>query len=300
MNMRQLEAFRAIMMVGSVTGAARMLNISQPGVSRLVGDLEHSIGFKLFIRSKGRLEPSVEGVNFFGELERSFVGIESLKRIAREIKDLRRGHLRIAAMPAVCLDLLPKTTKRFSDKNPGLKITLEVHNSPRIVEWVAARHFDVGVGMLTLDKPGLEIAHSFRTACVFVAPAGHPLERKKTVRLKDVENEPFVALRHHTLAALQIDQTFDKANVRRDIRMETQPSFSACSLVAQGIGVGLVDPLTANFFRHTGIVIRPFVPVIPFDFRIILPTKTIHSRATEMFVEEAFAFFVSQDEIAAV
>ncbi|MBL6958833.1 MAG: LysR family transcriptional regulator [Rhodospirillales bacterium] len=300
MNLRQLEAFRAVMIVGSVTGAAKMLNVSQPGVSRLIADLERSIGFKLFIRRKGRLHPSEDGVNFYEDLERSFVGIESLKETAREIKEFKRGHLRIAAMPALCLDLLPRTIKQFSKKHPGLKITLEVHSSPRIVEWVAARHFDIGIGLLTLDQPGVEIAHSFRTRCVFVAPAGHPLEKKKSIRPKDLEGEPFVALAQHTLAALQIDQTFNKANVRRDIRIETQPSFSACSLVAQGIGVGLVDNLTADFFSHKNIISRPFNPLVPFDFRIIRPTKPIQSRVASMFSEEACNFFLSEDNITAL
>lgn len=300
MNLRQLEAFRAVMIVGSVTGAAKMLKVSQPGVSRLIADLEHAIGFKLFIRRKGRLHPSEDGVNFYEDLERSFVGIESLKKTAREIKELKRGHLRIAAMPAVSLDLLPRAIKRFGDKHPGLKITLEVHSSPRIVEWVAAGHFDIGIGLLTLDQPGVEIAHSFRTRCVFVAPAGHPLGEKKSIRPKDLENEPFVALAQHTLAALQIDQVFIKANVRRNIRIETQPSFSACSMVAQGIGVGLVDHLTANFFSSMNIINRPFNPLVPFDFRIIHSTKPIHSRIATMFIEEASDFFLSEDNISAV
>jgi DNA-binding transcriptional LysR family regulator len=299
-NLRQLEAFRAVMMVGSVTGAARMLNVSQPGVSRLIADLEYSIGFKLFIRRKGRLYPSLEGTNFFEELERTFVGIESLKKAAQEIKDLRRGHLRVVAMPAVCLDLLPVTIRKFSEKYPDIKITLEVQSSPRLVEWVAARHFDVGIGSLNLDQPGVEIGPSFRSHCVLVAPKGHPLEAKKTVSPRDLENEPFISLAQHTLPALQIDQVFTKANVRRNIRIETQPSFSACSLVAQGIGVGLIDPMTAGFFRDKKIFIRPFKPHVPFDFRIIYPTETAHSRIADLFIDEARNHILSQNEIFAV
>jgi DNA-binding transcriptional LysR family regulator len=300
MNLRQLEAFRAVMMVGSVTGAANAMHISQPGVSRLISDLEYSIGFKLFNRRKGRLYPSKGGSSFYEELERSFVGMESLKRSAQEIKEMRRGHLKIAAMPALCLELLPKTIKRFRDNFPEIKITLEVHNSPRIVEWVSARQFDIGFATLALDQPGVEIAHSFRTACVFVAPSGHHLEQKKVVHPQDLRKEPFVSLAQHTLVAMQIDHAFNKANVTRNIQIETQPSFSACSLVAQGIGVGLVDPLTANFFKHMKIVKRPFKPSIPFDFRIIHAAETTSSRLATLFIDQAHEYFISQEFISTI
>ncbi len=300
MNLRQLEAFRAVMVVGSVTGAAEMLNVSQPGVSRLIADLEHAVGFKLFIRRKGRLHPSPEGINFYEELERTFVGVESLKKAAQEIRDLRRGHLRIVAMPAVCLEILPATIKKFHDINPDIKISLEVQSSPRIVEWVSARHFDIGVGTLTLDQAGVEIAHSFRTHCVFTGPAGHPLGDKEIVRPPDLENEPFISLAQHTLAALHVDQLFNRANIRRNIRIETQPSFSVCALAAQGIGVGLVDPMTAEFFRDKDIVIRPFKPDVPFDFRIIYPTETAHSRLVQHFIDTMRMNFTLHREISIV
>ncbi len=298
MNMKQLEAFRAVMVAGSVTGAAKILNVSQPGVSRLIGDLEQSIGLKLFQRRKGRLHPSMEGVNFYEELERSYAGMERLQQAAQEIKDLRRGHIRIAAMPALCLELMPSAISHFLSLYPEIKITLEAHSSPRIVEWITARHFDVGIGQLTLDQPGVQIKHSFRTRCVAVAPEGHAIERKKTVTIEDLEGESMVALSQHTLVALQIDQVFNEANTRRNIRIETQPSFTACALVAQGLGIAFVDSMTARFFEDRKVVIRPFEPSIPFDFRVITPTQVISSKLIDLFVAESREFFAGHDIVS--
>ena len=300
MNLRQLEAFRAVIISGSVTGAAKMLSVSQPGVSRLIGDLERRIGFRLFARRKGRLHPTPEGLNFFEELERSFVGMEHLERAAQEIKALRRGHIRIAAMPAVCLDILPGAIKRFLDRFPRLKVTFEVHASPRIVEWIAARHFDIGVCQLTLEQPGVEIDNSFRTRCVCVAPVGHSLGKHETIGPADLEGEPFVALAQHTMGALHIDQTFIHANIRRDIRVETLPSFAACSLVAQGLGVAIVDPLSADFFSHRDILIRPFAPAVNFDFRTIHPAQHIQSQAAELFIAEIRDYFLSRQQVVSI
>lgn len=291
MNMRQLEAFKAVMTHGGITAAATAMNVSQPGVSRLIGDLERSLGFKLFERRKGRLHPTPEGLSFHQELERSFVGMGKLEQAAREIKSHRRGHLRIAVMPSVSLDLAPEILRQFTADHPGLKVTFDVHTSQRIVEWVAAQQFDLGIAQTTLELPGVEVLHSFRTTCVCVAPKGHRFENKTVIDLTDLEDEPAIALAQHTLAALHIDQAFMEANIQRAIRVETQPSFAACSMAAKGIGVALVDPMTASFFSANRLIIRPFRPDIHFDFRIIRPENTIMSLAAEAFVEAAVAQF---------
>lgn len=291
MNMRQLEAFKAVMIHGGITAAARALNVSQPGVSRLIGDLEQSLGFRLFARRKGRLHPTPEGLSFHQELERAFVGLANLEQAAREIKAHRRGHLRLAVMPSVSLDLVPEILRNFTVDHPGLKVTFDVHTSRRIVEWVAARHFDLGIAQTTLEVPGVDVLHSFRTTCVCVAPKGHRFERKKAVDLADLEGEPAIALAQHTMTAIHIDQAFIDANIQHAIRVETQPSFAACSMAVKGIGVAVVDPMTASFFGSHRLVIRPFRPDIHFDFRILRPENAVLSLAAKAFVEAAVAHF---------
>jgi DNA-binding transcriptional LysR family regulator len=79
MNLRQLEAFRATIRCGSITEAAKMLHISQPSVSRLIADLQHSAGFPLFVRVGRGLTPTVEGRHFYEGVEGMFVGIDRLQ-----------------------------------------------------------------------------------------------------------------------------------------------------------------------------------------------------------------------------
>ena len=97
-NLRQLEAFSAVMKSGSITQAAQAMHLSQPAVSKLIADLEHQIGFKLFARSKGsHLTPTPEAGYFFHEVERSFIGVNALKRLARDISNLGTGQVQIAS-----------------------------------------------------------------------------------------------------------------------------------------------------------------------------------------------------------
>ena len=100
MNLRQIEAFRAVIVAGTVTRAGEMLRVSQPAVSRLIADLERSIGFALFERRRGRLLPTTEARYFHREIEKAYVGLDHLTKAAEAIRNLQGGQLRVAAMPA--------------------------------------------------------------------------------------------------------------------------------------------------------------------------------------------------------
>ena len=86
MNIRQVEAFRTVMMRGSMTVAAQEMRTSQPSISRLIAELEASIGLTLFERRAGRIRPTPEGLSFYREVERSFLGLENLAHAARDIR----------------------------------------------------------------------------------------------------------------------------------------------------------------------------------------------------------------------
>src|SRR5690348_6414912 len=103
MRLRQLEAFRAVMLCQTVTKASEMLHISQPAATRLIADLEDSIGFDLFDRKRGRLIPTAEAQTLFEEVQQSLLGVERIARTAQEIRHQQRGVLQVAAAPALSL-----------------------------------------------------------------------------------------------------------------------------------------------------------------------------------------------------
>ncbi|MEA3100508.1 LysR family transcriptional regulator, partial [Caballeronia mineralivorans] len=107
MKLRQLEAFRAVMLCATVTRASEMLHISQPATTRLLADLEISLGFPLFKREKKRLHPTAEAQALFEEVQRSLSGMDRIARAADEIRALQRGTLQIVAAPALAHSFLP-------------------------------------------------------------------------------------------------------------------------------------------------------------------------------------------------
>src|SRR5262245_41066425 len=131
-NSRQVEAFRAVVLANTVSSAATRMGISQPAVSRLIADLERTIGFQLFERRRRRLHIRPEGKILFREVENSFRGIEKIAHCAMDIRDYKSGYVRLASMPAVSLGLLPSVIQKFHSNFPSVGVSIQIRSSQKV------------------------------------------------------------------------------------------------------------------------------------------------------------------------
>ena len=118
MNLRQIEVFRAVVIHGTTARAAEVLSVSQPAVSKMIQALETSIGFPVFHRIKGRLQPTAEGQIFFREVEQTFHGLSHLKSAAARIRDYGSGELRVGSLSALSTNLIPRALGKFVKQHP--------------------------------------------------------------------------------------------------------------------------------------------------------------------------------------
>ena len=271
LSFRQVEAFRAVMIAGTTTGAAEILYISQPAVSRLLSDFEDSVKVPLFERQKKRLIPTPEAQILFEEIERSFVGIEKLARTAEELRAFHRGTLRIACMPALAHTLLPKVSSEFMEQNQGISMTLQVRSSQQVTDWISTQHFDIGLSAIVVSDPAIKTESLAHSELVCILPPGHCLQSKATITPEDLENEVFISLGTEQSIRYKVDDVFEHAEVNRKMLFDTQVSHVACSYVLSGSGVSLVDPVTAIGFIKQGLVVKPFAPSIRFNYNLIYP-----------------------------
>ena len=286
MKQRHIDVFRAVMTYGGISRAAEVLNVSQPAVSRTIAELETEVGFRLFDRQGRHSKPTPEAEQLKEEVDTYFAGLERVEAAAAEIRDLRRGHVRLATMPALTLSLTPRIVRSFLERNPTVKVTMDVHTSPRIVDQIAVGQFNLGLGQLPETRPEIDVIGTWRVACVCVLPKGHRLTVKRRIKPRDLDGEPLVALSHHTLASRHLAQSFLSADVKQVIRVESQPSYAACALAVEGVGIAVVDALTAQFFGSENVTTVPFAPYTPFDFRLIRPKNMARSMLAERFAEE--------------
>ncbi|MGV0908633.1 LysR substrate-binding domain-containing protein [Martelella sp. FOR1707] len=286
MNLRQIEVFRVVMTNGTTARAAEVLHISQPAISKTIQELERSLGFALFLRIKGRLHPTPEGQLFFREVEHAFLGLAHLRGAAARIRDFGSGELRIACLSALSTNILPRAMKRFMARNPNIAITFQARMSSTVRDLVASGQFDLGVVADEIDKTGVTFTEFARFRVAVAIPEGHPLESLDTVRPNDLAGHPFIALAPEDTTRAEAEDLFQAAGVKMKTVIETPYSTTICSMVAAGIGIGLVDPLTAEPYLGRGLLLKPFEPEMYFRTLLITPPNRLPSRHLEEFVED--------------
>jgi len=286
LNHRQLEAFRAVIETGSVTAAATHIHVTQPAVSRLIADLEHSIGYALFRREKKRLSPTPEALALFEEVDRSFIGLATIVEAAQDIGNFRRGSLHIASLPALALDFLPRMISKFCKDRPDISVSLQIHSSQRVLQCIASQQFDIGFAESIGDHPTVISKTLYEAPLVAILPKKHPLLARPTLIPEDFENENFVSLGASYPTRHRVDAVFLASNVTRKMQIESQLSMAVGNLVAAGAGISLIDQVTAFSLRDQGVVeTRPFLPEITYNYRVLLPSHRPLSRLGEAFVE---------------
>jgi DNA-binding transcriptional LysR family regulator len=284
-NPRQVEAFRAMMMTGSVTEAAKLMAVTQPAVSRLLRDFQALLKMDLFERRGTGLVPSAAATALYTEVERSFVGLERITAAAEEIRGRRTGTLRIAAMPALSNGYLPRLAGHFLKERPNLNLAFFGVISPIVVDWVMNNQCDLGFAEVPIAHSGLPSLRLPAPARVAVLPSGHRLAAKEVLEPRDFEGETFVSLSAGTTGRHLIDQAFNRDDVRRVLRVETHLSEIMCGMVSSGLGVAVCDPFTGLEFATRGVVVRRFTPRIDFEFAAVFPAQRSPSPVALDFVE---------------
>jgi DNA-binding transcriptional LysR family regulator len=286
---RQLAAFRAVVETGTVTQAAEMLHVSQPAVSRMLGDLEHELGFKLFRRANRQIVPTAEGLAFHHEVQRAFVSLKEIAEAGRAIREYRTGQLRLISIPSVAASLVPRLLAGFTRAHPDINVVLEVQPAPRIFEWLVSMQFDLGISALPADNALLAATPILLGDAVCVLPPRHPLAKKDVIRPEHLADETFISFRSDSHFRFRVDAVFDQARVRRSLKLEARTNEAVLSMTAAGLGVAVVGP----FFPPEaagGAVIRRFEPAITMELALLQPTRRPLSRVAALFADSVETF----------
>ncbi len=280
---RQIEAFRGVMLRGSISGAAEMLGLTQPAVSRLMRDLQEVLKLRLFEPRGTGIVPNAEANLLYEEVQRSFLGLDRIEHTAQEIKRARRGNLRIIAMAGPAHGILPRLVARFLDEHPDTFVALHNHIAPTVLERVAMRQYDLGIAYAPLDYPGVDIEVLPQLDAVCVLPANHPLAAKRVIRPEDLHEQKLVNHGAGSHITVKLDAMLRLAGaVAREVA-ESTSAEAMCRLVGQGVGIALLDPFTVTAVRDPAIALRRFEPRIDYPATLAFPSGQPRSRAVEEF-----------------
>jgi DNA-binding transcriptional LysR family regulator len=285
LTLRQVEAFKAVIENGTISGAAAMLHVSQPAMSKLIAHFEADTSLKLFDREKGRLAPTPHGMRLYEEIDRIFAGVRQVENAAEAIRREERGQLAVGVMPALSGTFIQRATMGFLEDRADVFCSVQSLSSHRIADWLATGKLDVGLASARIDNPYISMEPLMEHPLVCIMPLGHPLAIKSQIEPQDLDRVPFVTFNPDSNAGQCVSTVLERYRVKPHIVLVANVSPTLCELVAAGLGVSLVHPLMVSGLEQR-LVIRRFEPAVLFGFRLCSSGDNRNTQLVQAFVQQ--------------
>jgi len=264
MRLRQIEVFHAVYANGSISGAARALNVSQPAASRVLRHTESQLGITLFQLVRGRLVPTDEAHALFREVDEVYGRISSLRQTARNMRGGGAGHLRIGAVPSLALEIVPAAIARFHAHHPDVTFEIQTLHHDAMVQSLYERVSDLAIGYDPTPNPRMELRQLDTAEMVLISRAGTVSSSADPLPLSDLDGRDIVRMATNGPAG----DVAAEALAREDVSVREVASvgtyYVAASLVRHGCAAALVDEFTASAACAEGLDVHRLAPAVRF------------------------------------
>lgn len=265
MNIKQLRLFHEVMITGKISLAAEQLNVSQPAASKMLNNFEHLIGYALFARLNGRLQPTPEAIHLHRETMSVLQGVTRLQDSFNKAREGQIGKLNIASIFAPAHSLLPTIASAHLNKHSQMQMSLQVLSSQAICEGVAAGQFEFGLVDKSYKPEGYD-AVEFKLPCYCAMHSESPLAAHNIVSASIIDGQDWITLSPITDIYQALKSSYTAIGKPFNPRIEVNGSLNALAFVTQQCGVTLIDAVNmqhvSQFERRKNILYRRFSPEI--------------------------------------
>ena len=268
LRFRQLQALHKVVETGTVSAAAEQLSISQPGVSNLLSQLEHTCQLKLFNRLKGKLIPTNEGLVLYNEIDTLVRGLAHVEQSVIDLQNKQTSMLQIASIHALSFGFMQSQIAQFSKQYENLSVSFQSQYSHKIQEWIDVGLFEIGVSEMPVSV-GLFNTSVFQIETLCAIPSGHPLACHEVLTPELLSGEPLVIMGPQHMITRRAKEAFTQAGARWNPVVHTHLLANKLSFIKEGMGIGLVDAISLRNDPSNRFVTRPFAPTINLDVAII-------------------------------
>ena len=291
MNLKQLRAFREVMLTGSISEAARNLYRTQPAISSSIANLEEDLECELFSRRGGRLHPVPEAHYLFEESSELLNRLETVERNMKSLRDLEQGEIRLVSMPGPSVFMLPAVISRFVEGRTDVKVTLTTRSSPQVQHLLSTQQYDVGLGdmgSMTSTDLNLVTSEAFDFECLCAMRADDSLASRAVITPEDLDGKPMAGLHSDNETYAQTERVFRDAGCRFDLRFQTQYFIPLFTFIEAGQAYSVVDPLSARsyrIYRQDGaqLAFKPFRPTVSLTLSFMTPAHRSLSNLAKAF-----------------
>lgn len=270
MRLRHIEVFHAIMQVGTISGAAQVLHISQPAVTKVLQHAELQLGMPLFERVRGKLYPKPEAHRLFAETEKLHRDLQGIRRLAASLKSRAVETVRLVSTPTIAVSVLPQAMTTWRRDFPETRCELATHHTTEIVNTLRLGEADLALSLQDPRHPGIVAEPIAQGTLTVMAPAGTWSEDECGTPLSaaDLTGE-LIGLSDRDPLGEMVVAELESQGVQPVFHTVVQTYQIARSLVEAGAGTAILDPFTAASAAPAKVQRRPFAPAIPVQLYLL-------------------------------
>ncbi len=284
--MHRYIALKKIVELGSFTKAADVLGYTQPAMSQMITSLEKELSIKLLYRSRYGIRLTIEGERLFPAIQNTISQYQSMQEIAKEIRGLDSGTIRIGTLSSISCHWLPQLIQAFQEKYPNVEFILHQGDNNSIPEWIRTSEIDFGFVnldvLLSASKTRFIKEGEYRA----VLPLCHPLANAPYVTLEDLAKDPFLVIEEGSLSKPL--EAFRQAGLEPSVRLRVHDDYSILSMVETGIGVSILPELVLRKTNYK-VAIRPLHPVVTRKIGLVAKGNNELPIASKYFIDFLFA-----------
>lgn len=266
-NLQKYIAFITAVDNGSITGASEILNYSQSGISRMIGDLEKDWQMSLLERNKYGVELTSDGVRLLPQIRAVCNEFQKLTTDVEELQGLETGLIRIGTISSVATHVLPPVIQKFKTDYKGVKYELLLGDYNEIEEWVHSGRVDIGF-VLMPTKDSFDTITYGTDEMIIVLPKDHPLCEYERIPLEEIEKYPFILQEKDNNTSSR--EFFLKHGINLRVDFATWDDYAIMSMVESGLGISVLPELILKrcsydieirsleepFIREMGIIMK--------------------------------------------
>jgi DNA-binding transcriptional LysR family regulator len=264
MDFRHIDAFRAVMKSENMTQAAKLIGASQPGISRLIAELERLSGLKLFDRSSGKLSPTPEAYALVEEVERRYAGLDAIRDFARGLKENASSPVRFGTVMSFGIGFSARAIATFKAEHPQVGVSHTTGSSDLITDQVSAKTCDIGLVTDNADVSSVSSSTFASMDLLCAIPSCSILTKAQTITASMLKDQSIIAYPREDMMRWGLTSVLEENRINySQASVETLYSINICALVREGAGIGFVHPIAAYDFIGNGISLRRFERSLP-------------------------------------
>lgn len=265
LTLRQIEVIRAVMVTGTVGGASRLLNVSSPGISRVMKHAECALKLKLFSRRNGRYFPTPEARDIFAQINGVYEKVEDLQHVIRRLERGVDTELRIASVPSIANVMVPRAIAAVRRRFPNLLIDVDILKIEEAIDYLLLGKGELVAMSSQYEHPALTFEPLARGRLLCIVPENHELAGRESIAPGEIVNYPLIGIDPSDPYGRIMASLFTQHTLTYEVTIQARFGSTVCALVTNGLGIAVIDEFTVAGDNWPGLRAIPIAEPTEFQ-----------------------------------